>query len=145
MLAATERRVPAHTSEPVNESILREAKARVKACSTDPARIDDRLKKLDKEWDIERTLEANAATLAFVGTLLGFSAHRYFLAIPAVVTGFLFQHALQGWCPPLPVLRRLGFRTAREISDERNALKAVRGEYEGSAGNPELAFQAASS
>jgi len=45
------------------------------------------------------------------------------------VTAFLLQHAVQGWCPPLPVLRRLGFRTAREIEVERNALKALRGDF----------------
>jgi hypothetical protein len=35
------------------------------------------------------------------------------------------QHALQGWCPPVPILRRLGFRTAREIFEERLALKSL--------------------
>ncbi|WP_407921819.1 hypothetical protein, partial [Corallococcus sp. AB049A] len=27
---------------------------------------------------------------------------------------FLLQHGLQGWCPPLPLLRRLGLRTRGE-------------------------------
>jgi hypothetical protein len=49
--------------------------------------------------------------------------------VPALVTGFLFQHAVEGWCPPIPVLRRLGFRTAREIDIERVALKALRGDF----------------
>ena len=48
---------------------------------------------------------------------------------PVIVTAFLFQHAIQGWCPPLPILRRLGFRTAREIDTERTALKALRGDF----------------
>ena len=26
------------------------------------------------------------------------------------VLAFLLQHALQGWCPPMPVFRWLGFR-----------------------------------
>lgn len=49
---------------------------------------------------------------------------------PAAVAGFLLQHAIQGWCPPVPVLRRLGFRTQREIDDERAVLKARRGDFE---------------
>jgi hypothetical protein len=49
--------------------------------------------------------------------------------LPVVVAGFLLQHALQGWCPPLPVLRRLGVRTADEINQERYALKALRGDF----------------
>jgi hypothetical protein len=35
------------------------------------------------------------------------------------------QHALQGWCPPVPVLRRLGYRTQPEIEEERCALRAL--------------------
>jgi hypothetical protein len=41
------------------------------------------------------------------------------------------QHAVQGWCPPIPVLRRFGFRTADEINRERYALKALRGDFDG--------------
>jgi hypothetical protein len=46
-----------------------------------------------------------------------------------VVAGFLLQHAVQGWCPPVPLFRRLGFRTAAEIDYERYALKALRGDF----------------
>jgi hypothetical protein len=46
-----------------------------------------------------------------------------------MVLAFLFQHALQGWCPPVPILRRLAFRTASEIEHERYALKALRGDF----------------
>jgi hypothetical protein len=45
--------------------------------------------------------------------------------VPLAVQAFYLQHTLQGWCPPLPLLRRLGFRTPREIGDERSALRAV--------------------
>ena len=94
-----------------------------------PDLIDRRLARLDREWDTERTLEANAATLALAGTLLGAFRDRRFLALPAAVTAFLLQHALQGWCPPLPVIRGLGVRTAAEIERERTALKALRGDF----------------
>jgi hypothetical protein len=53
-----------------------------------------------------------------------------------VVLTFLFQHAVQGWCPPLPVLRRLGVRTRKEIDRERYALKALRGDFADTAGTP---------
>lgn len=48
-----------------------------------------------------------------------------------MVTAFLFQHSVQGRCPPLPVLRKLCFRTAREIDTERTALKALRCDFGG--------------
>ena len=54
---------------------------------------------------------------------------RRFFMLPAAVAGFLLQHAVQGWCPPVPVLRRLGFRTASEIDEERYVLKALRGDF----------------
>ena len=76
---------------------------------------------------MERTLEANASTLAFTGVALAAIVDRRFLVIPAIVTAFLFQHAVQGWCPPVLILRRLGFRTAREIETKRTAFKAIRG------------------
>jgi hypothetical protein len=62
--------------------------------------------------------------------LLGRS--RWFL-LPAAASGFLLQHAVQGWCPPIPVLRRLGFRTSFEIDQERQALKLLRGDYKSAA------------
>jgi hypothetical protein len=49
--------------------------------------------------------------------------------VPAVVTTFLLQHALQGWCPPVPFFRKRGVRTMREIDTERYALKALRGDF----------------
>src|SRR5690606_22996169 len=102
---------------------------------THPEQIAARLAELDREWDIERTLEANASTLAFTGTMLAATVDRRWLALPAIVTGFLFQHAMQGWCPPLAILRRLGFRTAEEINQERYALKALRGDFDAKGGS----------
>jgi hypothetical protein len=104
------------------------------------------LRELDEEWDIERVLETNASALAFVGSALGASVDQRWLAIPIVVGAFLFQHAIQGWCPPIPILRRMGFRTALEIEIERVALKTLRGDFreqESSAGNSQFALSAA--
>ena len=147
MLPATDQRVPASTSGKANAAIEEKTRERLRACAARPERIPARLAELEREWDVERTLEANAATLALAGTLLGAFVDRWFLAIPLVVTIFLLQHALQGWCPPLPVLRRLGFRTSREIAEERSALKAFRGDFEGTAAavapSPEAAWAAA--
>ena len=72
--------------------------------------INRRIEELDKEWDVERALEVNASTLALTGLLLGVTVNRTWLVLPGVVLSFLLQHGLQGWCPPLPLLRRLGIR-----------------------------------
>jgi len=125
MMSSTTERVSAHTADAVNRQIGRETEKRVAHFAAHPDEIGSRLHELDREWDVERTLEANASTLAFTGVVLGATVDKRWLALPALVTAFLFQHAIQGWCPPLPILRRLGFRTASEIEQERQALKAA--------------------
>src|SRR3954469_20159338 len=123
-------RVQAHTAREVNEGIEREAKLRVVHAATQPASaISRRINQLDDEWDMERWLETNASALAFTGTVLGLLVNKKFFAIPCIVLPFLFQHAVQGWCPPIPVLRRKGVRTRREIDSEKYALKALRGDF----------------
>jgi hypothetical protein len=73
--------------------------------------------------DIERVLEVNASTLALSGLILGLTKNRKWLFLPGIVLPFLLQHGLQGWCPPLPLLRRFGIRTRGEIDREKYALK----------------------
>jgi len=129
-MVATTTRVEENTDESVNERIRRRTERDILHCVGQGNReIDRRIKELDMEWDVERTLEANAASLSLLGLGLGAFVDRRFFLIPAIVTSFLLQHAIQGWCPPLPVLRSLGIRTAREIDIERYALKAIRGDF----------------
>lgn len=130
MLPPTTRRVSDHTSPQVNERIRCRTEARLtQLAAAGPEAIERRLQELDREWDVERALEANAATVSLLGLGLGTFAHRRYLALPALVAGFLLQHALQGWCPPLPILRRMGYRTQSEIEQERYALKVLRGDF----------------
>jgi hypothetical protein len=131
MTAKSAERVTAHTPAKYNRRLRDQSNARVAYFASHPEEIEERLRELDREWDIERMLETNASSLAFIGIVLGARADRRWLLLPAMVTAFLFQHAVQGWCPPLPLLRRLGFRTVYEIEEERHALKALRGDYAG--------------
>jgi hypothetical protein len=143
MLPSTVDRVPLHTAQDVNEQIREQTRQNIEQTAAGgPAAIKRRLGELDHEWDIERALEANAASVSLLGLALGASVHRRFFLLPAAVAGFLLQHALQGWCPPLSVLRRLGFRTQSEIEEERYALKALRGDFQNlkGGGGPEAAI-----
>lgn len=116
-------RVREATPDRINREIDQKMKADIKGFSADnPTAIRNRLHELDKEWDIERALELNASVIAFTGVLLGATVNKKWLILPAVVTTFLGQHAIQGWCPPVPVFRRLGIRTQKEIQAERHAL-----------------------
>ncbi len=126
----TRGRVPAQTQNEINERIRAETARSVRYFEGRTDEIPVRLHELDEEWDIERAIEANASTLALFGVLMAtLRGNNRWLVLPLAVTGFLLQHAIQGWCPPVPVLRRLGFRTSYEIEEERQALKALRGDF----------------
>jgi hypothetical protein len=130
VIPTTVHRVPDNTAEHINVWIHSETQKRVARCAArGPTSIDRRLRELDEEWDIERTLEANAATAVLIGCTLGASIDRRWFAFPAIVGALLLQHAIQGWCPPLIWFRRMGVRTQSEIDYERYALKALRGDF----------------
>lgn len=128
-LPPTTMRVAQNTPDDINRRIARDIDASIRWHALHPGEIGRRLDELDREWDIERVLEANAATIALGGILLGAFVDRRWLVLSAAVTAFLLQHAIQGWCPPVPMFRRLGIRTAAEIDRERYALKALRGDF----------------
>ena len=119
-------RVRRSTSAQRNREIDRQTDRNIQHYSgASAAEIRRRIADLDREWDIERVLEVNASTLALTGLVLGLAVNRKWFALPAVVLPFLLQHGLQGWCPPLPLLRRLGVRTRGEIDREKYALQDV--------------------
>jgi hypothetical protein len=95
-----------------------------------PIEITHRLEELKREWDIERYIEVNAASLALTGIIMGTFVNRKWFILSGLVAGFLLQHGIQGWCPPVPVLRALGVRTRQEIDEEIYALKVLRGDFD---------------
>jgi hypothetical protein len=91
-------RVREHTAAHINRQIQRQIEASLAYLAEHPDEIDDRLEELEWEWDIERPLEANAATVTLLGLTLGLAADRRRLGLPVGVAAFLLQHAVQGWC-----------------------------------------------
>ena len=119
-------RVRANTARRVNEQIDSRIDRNIQAFrGRRPSDILQRLYELEREWDVERMLEFMASSFSLTGLVLGKTRNRRWFIFPAVVLSFLLVHAVQGWCPPLPILRRLGFRTREEIDRERYALKAL--------------------
>jgi hypothetical protein len=130
-LPATTHRVELHTAPELNDAIRQRADAEIVRLEGAPvAQIDRRLQELDAEWDVERLLQTNASVIVLLGLALATTVSKTFLLLPAGVFGFFAQHDLQGWCPPIPVFRRLGVRTQREIERERYALKALRADFD---------------
>jgi hypothetical protein len=126
-----EERMRRSVSDEVNQRIDRKTEDNVaRMADRDAEAVTDRLRELEREWDVERVLELNASLLALSGTALCLAGRRKAALLPLVVLGFLVQHAVQGWCPPLPLFRRLGVRTRAEVDQERMALKALRGDFD---------------
>jgi hypothetical protein len=126
IVATSVTRAADQAAPSVDQRVHRQTQANVAYYAARPDEIDERLQELDSEWDLERLLELNSALISLVGILLGIRGRRGFLLLPLAVQGFFMQHAIHGWCPPVPILRRLGVRTPAEIDSERLALQKLR-------------------
>ncbi len=129
MLASSAHRVPNRTPPAVNERIRRSTEMNLAFFAEHPEKIRARLRELDREWDIERVLETTASALTLFGLVRALRRRRIWLLVPLTVQSFFLQHVLQGWSPPVSLLRKLGFRTQWEIDRERYALKALHGDF----------------
>lgn len=122
-------RIRRHTAAEVLRRIDDETVAGLTRCAESPGQVDQRLEELEREWDVDRVLETEAATMGLLGLALGTFVRKEFLALPAFVASAVLLQATTGRYPLMPLLRRLGFRTSKEIARERYALKALRGDF----------------
>jgi hypothetical protein len=125
-------RVRRHTAKSALRCIDDDTAARLLAVaesSPDPHEHEARLRDLEREWDTDRVIETEAALNGLAGLLFGMLVHSRALALPGIVASMVFLYAVTGRYPLLPLLRRLGVRTAREIARERYAVKALRGDF----------------
>ncbi|WP_243685307.1 hypothetical protein [Methanosarcina barkeri] len=75
-------------------------------------------------------MEIRVSTVSLIGIILGLKRSKIWLILPTIASAFLLQYAVQGWCPPVSILRGLGFRTRQEIDLEKYALKTLRGDFD---------------
>lgn len=142
-------RVERNTPDSLNDEIELQLRDNIRKYATaDKSTLSQRIAELEKEWYMDRMLITNASSLAGIGVLLAATAHKKWLILPGVVLTFLLQHGVQGWCPPLPLFRKLGVRSFKEIDRERFALKYLRGDFgspsENLLSNPHSLFEAVS-
>lgn len=136
-LPPTTKRVEMHTPPEINDKIHKKTIADLyRYRDADEDSITERLNKLDREWNTERVLETHAATVILLSAILGYRKSRYWFLLTGGVSYFLLQHAIQGWCPPLSAIRRMGVRTSEEIENEKLALRIMRGDLNKTTTNP---------
>lgn len=120
----TDKRVEVNTQDEINLQIKDRTLDNICSYGNKSRKeVYERIEALDKEWDIERVLETNAAAVVILSTYLGMRKNRKWLLLTALTGSFLMQHGLFGWCPPLEFFRRLGVRTCSEINFEKQSLK----------------------
>lgn len=129
-IPATQSRVEQVSDPRINSSIRAQTVARVEMLRQKRhGEVSATLWALSREWDIERVMALNAGVLVCAGSLLALCGKRGAALCTGAVGGLLAVYAVKGRCPLLPVMRRLGVRTAREIAREQMALKALRGDF----------------
>lgn len=126
----TSFRVFLRTDPPVNAEIRNQTIRNLNILKTaNETDLTERIRNLNSEWDTERVLEVSAATLILISSYLGIKTSRLWFLLTGIVGVFTLMHALQGWCPPLPMIRKWGVRTEDEINTERMVLKLIRGDF----------------
>lgn len=113
-------RLIARTPEAVNERLRARAAMRIAdAADGDPAAREAAARRLEKEWDVERALQAGAAGLSLFALAAAAAGRRRWAAAgllgPALLLG---GGSLAG-----ELLRCVGLRTAMEIEEEAAALR----------------------
>ncbi|MGG5252386.1 DUF2892 domain-containing protein [Neobacillus sp. SM06] len=126
LFPATATKVNGNTPDYINEAIQRKIAENIRLFKEkDKTEIKQRLEELDFEWDTERVLETNLSIITLISSIYGLTKNRAWMLVSGTASVFMIQHALQGWCPPLSLIRRLGIRTAEEIDQEKDGLKQL--------------------
>ncbi len=130
VLPATTQRVAAYTNPEIN-TMIRNNTLENLMCMEDveEAELSRRIRSLNYEWDIERFEEAKAAACVMGCSLFGIAKNKYWSFLTLVAGVFLLQHALLGWCPGAPLMRKMGIRTAEEINQEKMVMKILRKDF----------------
>ncbi|QSQ18698.1 DUF2892 domain-containing protein [Pyxidicoccus parkwayensis] len=121
-----------HTPVVVNRRIDEhvESCVRYMAQKGDRAEMSRYLERLEREWDINRTVAVGAAAASALGLLLGRRDGGGWRVLSGVAAAVLLQQGLFGFGPMSALLRLMGVRTRREIDLEKFAIKALRGDFE---------------
>lgn len=83
--------------------------------------INNRIRELDAEWDVERSIQLKASLIALSGVALGVSLGKKWLMIPAAICSFFAVQAIQGGAIPVSG----NFRTRKQIAEEQFGLKEL--------------------
>lgn len=131
MFAKTPVRVEQHTSPAMKKRFYQRLINNVQRfIGADRHQIDERMQALDREWSVERVIEVEAPAMIGLGAVLGLSHNKKWFALSGLAAGMVVLHNTRGSYPLLPLFQRLGFRSQKDIEDERSALRILRKDHE---------------
>lgn len=120
----TRDRVRRRAAKRVNARLDALMQERLDRAAGDLGYAKKRLHKLDREWDIDRTILLPFAGMGVAALVLASRGDKRFRFPLAGLVGSMLAYAVLGWSPQAAILRRLGVRTRQEIEAERLALIA---------------------
>lgn len=111
----------------VAERAARRAAARVQErnvayYAANPDEIETRLAELDAEMDVERAMDVYALRAAAIGGALSLFRSRNWILVPLAAALTLGVQAAAGDSALRLLMRKMGYRTAQEITAEEDAL-----------------------
>jgi hypothetical protein len=135
-------RVRRNTPPALNQRIDRKTEDNIRRYAVQSREaVDQRIAELRSEWSIERFLQLNVAAVGLTSVALALTTNRKWGLVTCVALAMFMTHQIQGFDPPLPLLRKLGVRTRAEIDEEIYALKVMRGDFESARRRPVAASQ----
>ena len=94
------------------------------------SRIDNRLRQLEKEMNIEHIFQLHDVANITAGVLLSVATRKQkWLILPLLIAIVQSVQATAGLRLGTSLLRKYGFRTQADIDKEKYALKALRGDF----------------
>jgi len=91
--------------------------------------INDRLGEMEAEWTAGRMVKATTGLAIVIGFALAALLDPLWLLLPAVAGAFLLQYFFFRQSPLTCLFHSLGFRSGKDLEEERLSLRALRGDF----------------
>ncbi len=95
-----------------------------------PIAIDKRLVHLSNKWTVGRISKVLIGLIIIVGLILGQALSPWWLILPYLGAICLLQYVFFPTSPLENLLKQFGLRTGSDITQEKVALKTLRGDFQ---------------
>jgi hypothetical protein len=115
---------------PVTQSKTKLEKHIHKAVEQGPVEIEKRLDTLSNKWTVGRITKVLTGVVILLGVILGNLVSPWWQILTVLGGVFLLQYIFVSTSPFELLLKQAGLRTGSEITQEKVALKTLRGDFQ---------------